>query len=257
MALNQKVRNILLTNDDGIQAEGLRILAEVARKFGNVTIVAPERQCSGMSQKLSIATPMALRRIPDYPVEGVTAYSLDGTPVDCSKVAILKLLPQKPDIIFSGINFGYNAGFDCANSGTIGAVMEGLTLGVPGIAFSNGVPDGAVFNGKGADYSVITATLADIIEELLPLEIEPSAFWNVNFPGCPLSEYKGILRGRTVSQLRPYKDNLEEGVLEDGTPTYTLKDHMITPEEAPEGTDIQAVLNNFTAIGKIYNAMML
>ena len=248
---------ILLTNDDGIQAEGLRVLAETAVKFGDVTVVAPSRQCTGMSQKLTIATPMALRRINDYPVKNVTAYSLDGTPVDCAKVAILKVLPEKPDLLLSGINFGYNSGFDCANSGTVGAVCEAMTLGVPGIAFSNGVPDGEVFTGNGADYSVIEKHLEDIITELLNIEIEAAAFWNVNFPGCPLSEFKGILRNRRVGHLRPYQEDLIEGTLSDGTRTYTRKDHIIDKSDAPEGTDIHALLNNYVSIGKIYNAMML
>ncbi|MDO5445717.1 MAG: 5'/3'-nucleotidase SurE [Eubacteriales bacterium] len=257
MTHNNKKLKILLTNDDGIQAEGLRILAETAVKFGEVTVVAPVRQCSGMSQKLTIATPMALRKINDYPVKNVAAYSLDGTPVDCTKVAILRLLPEKPDIILSGINFGYNAGYDCANSGTVGAVYEAMTLGVPGIAFSNGVPNGAVFSGKGSDYSVVKRYLEEIITELMNTEIESTAFWNVNFPGCPLEEYKGILRGRGVGHIRPYKENLLPGTLEDGTPTYTLKDCLIDKSEAPEGSDIHALLNNYISIGKIHNAMML
>lgn len=257
MTYNRKKLTILITNDDGIHAEGLQVLAEAALSFGEVTIVAPSSQCTGMSQKLTISAPMALRKITDYPVKNVTAYSLDGTPVDCVKAAILRVLPEKPDVVLSGINFGYNAGYDCANSGTVGAVCEALTLGVPGIAFSNGVPNGEVFNGKGSDYSIISEYLGGIIAELLDTEIESSAFWNVNFPGCPLSECKGILRGRTIGHLRPYKDNLEEGVLDDGTPTYTLKDHMIDKSEAPEGSDIHALLNNYISIGKIYNAMML
>ena len=257
MSYHGKQYNILITNDDGIDADGLAILAKAAKDFGHVTIVAPDHQCSGMSQKLTLSTPMALKSVPDYPVDGVDAYSLAGTPVDCAKLAILKLFPQKPDLIFSGINFGFNAGFDCANSGTVGAALEALTLGVPGIAFSNGVPEGSVFNGKGADYTVIERFLPEIIDELLHTEIEPSAFWNVNFPGCPLSELNGILRNRTIAQLRPYKDNLEKGYLPDGTVTYALKDHMIDKSEAPEGSDIHALLNNYISIGKIYNAMMI
>lgn len=257
MTFKQKNLNILVTNDDGINAYGLEILVRTAALFGHVTVVAPVKQCSGMSQKLSISTPMALRRICDYPVDGVEAYSLNGTPVDCAKLSILRIMPQKPDLILSGINFGYNAGFDCANSGTVGAVLEALTLGVPGMAFSNGVPDGAVFNGEGSDYTVIEKYLKEIIEELLHTDIEPSAFWNVNFPGCPLSEFRGILRDRTIGQLRPYKDNFETSILDDGTPAYALEDHMIDASEAPEGSDIHAVLNNYISIGKIYNAMMI
>ena len=244
---------ILITNDDGIYSEGLRILAETALKFGEVTVISPSVQCSGMSQKVTTSVPMSLRKVSDFPIKSIPAYTLDGTPVDCVKVGILGILHDKPDILLSGINFGYNAGFDCANSGTVGAVCEAMTLGVPGISFSNG----GVFNGVNADYSVVKRYLEEVISELLSAEIEDSAFWNVNFPGCPLSECKGILRGRNLCQIHPYKGKLVEATLEDGTQTYMLKCRLIEKNEAPEGSDIHALLNNFVSIGKLYNSMMI
>lgn len=249
--------NILVTNDDGIFADGIMILAETAKKFGDVTVVAPVRQCSGMSQKLTIAQEMEVREIEDYPVKGVKAYSLDGTPVDCVKTAVLKLLPQKPDVVFSGINFGYNAGFDCAYSGTIGAANEALLNGIPAIAYSNGVAWTAVFDGKGANYEVVEEYIEELTAELLNTEIEKSAMWSINFPGCPLDGYKGILRDRKVANLHPYKDNLVEARYEDGRRTYSLRDCIIDVDEAPEGSDIEALLNGYISIGKVYNAMLL
>ena len=254
--MNKKL-NILLTNDDGVRAEGIIHLAEKVKPFGNVTIVAPETQCSGMSQKLTINADLVLRKQESYPVAGVEAYSLSGTPVDCVDVAVTRIMPVRPDYVFSGINYGYNAGFDAASSGTVGASLEALIFGIPTIAFSNGVPEGAVFSGAGANYEVIDATITDIIQELLHTEIEKSAFWNVNFPGCSLAEYNGILRNRSIAQLRPYSQNFIPVTTPDGNKAFRPSDSMISREEAPDGSDIHAVLNNFISIGKIYNNMLI
>lgn len=102
---------ILVVNDDGIQAPGIRKLAELARQFGEVTVAAPKHQCSGMSHRITVDAGLEIARV-DFPVEGVEAYSIDGTPADCVKVAISNIMKEKPDIVFSGINRGYNIGYD-------------------------------------------------------------------------------------------------------------------------------------------------
>ena len=117
--------NILIVNDDGIESPGLRVLAEAAAQIGEVWVVAPEQQCSGMSQKISIFEETPIRRR-ELPIPVRAAWSLGGTPADCVKAAVNHLLPVKADYLFSGINLGYNAGYDVAYSGTIGAAMEGL-----------------------------------------------------------------------------------------------------------------------------------
>ena len=114
---------ILVVNDDGIQAPGIRKLAELARQFGEVTVAAPKHQCSGMSHRITVDAGLEIARV-DFPVEGVEAYSIDGTPADCVKVAISNIMKEKPDIVFSGINRGYNIGYDILYSGTVGAAME-------------------------------------------------------------------------------------------------------------------------------------
>ena len=100
---------ILVVNDDGIEAPGIRKLAELARQFGEVTVAAPKHQCSGMSHRITVDAGLEIARV-DFPVEGVEAYSIDGTPADCVKVAISNIMKEKPDIVFSGINRGYNIG---------------------------------------------------------------------------------------------------------------------------------------------------
>ena len=126
---------ILIANDDGIRSEGIAKLARAAASFGTVWVAAPEHQCSGMSVRLTISekSQMAVYRY-DFPVPVEAAWSVDGTPADCVKVALNALLPFRPDIVLSGINDGLNAGLDVAYSGTIGAATEAAMHGVPAIA---------------------------------------------------------------------------------------------------------------------------
>ena len=150
--------NILVTNDDGIQAQGIGVLAKAASRFGKVTVVAPARQCSAMSHRITLGSPMRLERV-EFPWENVTAYSLTGTPADCVKAALDAILPEKPDVVLSGINHGYNVGFDVVYSGTVGAAMEALMNGIPAIALSQ--------NHLG-NFCIAERYLPQILEELLP-----------------------------------------------------------------------------------------
>ena len=124
---------ILITNDDGINAEGIRVLCAWARTKGDVTVVAPKVEQSGKSHAIDFTRPIEIKRV-DL-MEGVTAYSMDSTPADCVRFAVIGM-KEKYDIIFSGINRGFNLGKDIVYSGTAGAIFEGGRLGIPGIAFS-------------------------------------------------------------------------------------------------------------------------
>lgn len=235
---------ILVVNDDGIEAEGIRRLADCATKFGEVWVVAPARQCSAMSQHITVRENIEVRTA-DFPVMGVKAYSVDGTPADCVKVALNHLLPEKPDIVFSGINEGYNAGYDILYSGTIGAAVEALSNGIPAIAFSSEA------NGI---YDVVDAYLEPITRELLPQQLPANVLWNVNFPGCSLSEYQGILKDRIPSQHQFYLDNYVRTDKENGD--FVLAVRGIPVTEAEEGTDIRAVLDRYISIGVVRNAVI-
>ncbi len=121
---------ILISNDDGIHARGLEVLAEVCRSVGEVTIVAPDREQSGASHSLTLHRPIRPMQRPDG------SYQVDGTPTDCVLLALGQLLNAKPDFVISGINHGPNMGEDVLYSGTVAAAMEGLSLGIPGVAVS-------------------------------------------------------------------------------------------------------------------------
>ena len=119
---------ILVVNDDSIHAPGIVLLAKAAMELGEVTVVAPANQCSAMSQRITIRGDMRVDKVQDFPVPVKAAYKVDGTPADCLKIAMQYLLEEKPDYVFSGINDGYNAGFDIAYSGTLGAAFEAVTF---------------------------------------------------------------------------------------------------------------------------------
>ena len=169
---------ILIANDDGIRSEGIAHLARAAAQFGSVWVAAPERQCSGMSVRLTISetSEMAVYRY-DFPAPVEAAWSVDGTPADCVKVALRALLPFTPDVVLSGINDGMNAGLDVAYSGTVGAATEAALHGIPAIAVS-------MRNDKS--FEVTDHYLPAVLEELLDQPSARGELWNVNFPTCLL-----------------------------------------------------------------------
>lgn len=235
---------ILVVNDDGIDAEGIVRLAGAAKALGEVWVVAPEKQCSAMSQRVTVRGALTAKPVV-FPVDGVTAYSVSGTPADCVKVALTALLPWRPDIVFSGINEGYNAGYDILYSGTIGAATEALSNGIAAVAFSteaNGV------------FDVVDAWLPSIAAALLEKRLPADAMWNVNFPGCSLEEYKGILWDRIPANHALFADRYDKKENADGS--LTLAVNGILRKEADAGTDIRAVLDRYISIGTVYNAVL-
>lgn len=186
--MNKKT-NILIVNDDGIESYGIAKLAAMAANFGDVWVVAPEGQCSGMSQRLTIFSELNVQER-EFPATVRAAYSVSGTPADCVKVALKSLLPVWPDYVFSGINAGFNAGYDIAYSGTVGAAMEAVLHDIPAIAFST-QHDGS--------YEITDKYLMPIAEELMQ-KSNAGEIWNVNFPGGQACDFKGIIRGAEAAQ---------------------------------------------------------
>lgn len=237
---------ILVVNDDGISSPGIKALARVASDLGEVWVLAPSHQCSGMSQKLSIFDELPLREA-DFPVPVKAAWSLGGTPTDCVKIALEHLFDFKPDYIFSGVNDGWNAGFDIAYSGTIGACYEAVMHGVPAIAFSA--------RSRG-DLEIAEKYMPAIARELMDLGQEPGEIWNVNFPSGPVSAVKGILRGRSIAPMQLYNALFTARTHEEG---HRMISQIGVPVEkgiAPEGSDIAAVLDGYISVGKILSPVM-
>lgn len=233
--------NILISNDDGIGAEGIVRLARMAAELGDVWVAAPTSQCSAMSQKLTIFNTIAVEEV-DFPVPVKAAFSIDGTPADCVSLAAARLLPVKPDIMFSGINYGYNAGFDIAYSGTIGAATEAVMRGIPAIAFSE-QHDGA--------HEVADKFMPVLARELMAKPHVPGELWNVNFPGCALDELRGTLYDRKIAGCCLYDNTYDEDITPDGRYGYRIHSKPIAAETAPESSDAQAVLTGYISVGKV------
>jgi 5'-nucleotidase len=172
--------NILVTNDDGILAPGLALLADVCRKVANVTVISPDREQSGTSHSLTLHRPLRPARRPDG------AWQVDGTPTDCVMLAIQALMPERPDFVFSGVNHGPNMGEDVLYSGTVAAAMEAVMLGVPGIGIS--------FAGTRPEtLGTYTDLLAHLVQRITSApNFPPETFLNVNLPLVAAGEVKGI-----------------------------------------------------------------
>ena len=239
---------ILVVNDDSIHAPGIALLAKAAMELGEVTVVAPANQCSAMSQRITIRGDMRVDKVEDFPVPVKAAYKVDGTPADCVKIAMQYLLEEKPDYVFSGINDGYNAGFDIAYSGTLGAAFEAVMNGVPAMAFSNTMH---------SPLDIAETYLVDIIRELMVAGQGRGEVWNVNFPAVAPDQLKGILRDRTVAPIQFYSENYRETKLPDGAVALTGQGSPLTEQdETPAGTDVEAVLKGYISIGKVKCAVM-
>lgn len=233
---------ILIVNDDSITAPGIEKLAKAASCLGEVWVVAPEAQCSALSQKLTLREHLTVRKIEDFPVKAAGAYAVGGTPVDCVKVALAYILKKKPDYVFSGINNGYNAGFDIAYSGTLGAAFEGARSGIPSLAFST---------AGDAHLDAVEPYLLPVIRELLEEKIEPGMIWNVNFPALKNRPLAGILRDRPVAPVSMYQETYIESIQPDGTVRLNCQGIPTPDSMVPAGTDVEAVRRGYISIGKV------
>jgi 5'-nucleotidase len=238
--------NILCSNDDGILAPGLTLLADACRAVADVIVVAPDREQSGTSHSLTLHRPLRPTRRPDG------AYQVDGTPSDCVMLAMEALMPARPDFVFSGVNHGPNMGEDVLYSGTVSAAMEGVMLGVPGVAIS--------FTGHNPETM---ATYRDVLTRLVKRitsapEFPRNMLLNINLPDRPAAEVEGTRVTRLGS--RYFSDSLTR--MQDpwgrdimwiggGTITWTggeESDHVAVAEGYISVTPLQMDLTNFGLI---------
>ena len=236
------MRKILITNDDGIDSEGIVRLTEAAKEFGEVWVVAPLHQRSAASHSITLREPIDVYPH-DFPVKGVRAYSCSGTPADCVRVGGLSVMPYKPDVVLSGINDGYNMATDLQYSATVGAAFEAAFQGWLAIALSE---------RYGGPREVTDAYLSEILKECLDMKVPYDRVINVNFPGCSLGDLNGIRRNCRTSASSIYKDRynvIEE--LEGGGIRYMVEG--VHNEECEEGTDFRALMENYISIGIISN----
>ena len=223
--------DILVTNDDGIEAPGLRALAQKLREVGSVTVVAPAREMSAVSHALTIHEPLRFEHI------GEQSFKVEGTPADCVNLAVVKLLPKPPDVVVSGINRGANVGDDIAYSGTVAGAREAAMLGVPSMAVSLASKD------PGADYSHAAAFAAQLLPVLATKkEWSRRTFLNVNVPDAKV---KGV---RVTSQGRRASWTKVEEKIDPASRIYYWVKQGFTKVEREAISDISAIRDSYISI---------
>lgn len=224
--------HILVSNDDGYGAPGLVKLAKMLEKFGTVTVVAPDSNCSGASHSLTLSKTVAVRQIDER------TFAVTGTPADCVHLALTGLVSQKPDLVVSGINSGQNLGEDVIYSGTVGAAMEGFISGIPSIAVSQ------VQRGWSCLDSAVDVT-EDVIRKLLARVRKQPSLLNVNIPNLPRKELAGIVLTRLGRRQSPRP---AVSTVSPRNSTAWWIGAAGDPAEAGRGTDFHAVQYNFVSV---------
>ncbi|MBC35961.1 MAG: 5'/3'-nucleotidase SurE [Bacteroidetes bacterium] len=228
---------ILITNDDGIHAKGLKYLTSVMRKFGDVLVVASEESNSGQGHAITVRELLRLEKI--HEEEGYREYMTDGTPVDSVKLGEQIVLGKTPDLIVSGINHGSNASVNIVYSGTMAAVIEGCITGIPSIGFS--LND----YSSDADFDVCGPYIEEVVNKVLKEGLKPGVCLNVNIPAVPKEEIKGIKVCRQ-SDAR-WHEQYEHRVDPRNKDYYWLTGYFEKLENNEE-TDQWALDNNYVSI---------
>lgn len=245
---------ILVTNDDGITAPGIRALVDVASSIGEVVVVAPDSPQSGMGHAITVSDPIRLH--PAKVFEGIRAYECSGTPADCVKLAKhVVLKDQLPDICISGINHGSNASINIIYSGTLSAAMEASLEGIPSIGFS------LLDYAYDAEFDAAKPFIKELIEWVLENGMDEGNLLNVNIPNIPREEIKGLKVCRQADAR--WVEEFSEAADPRGQKYYWLTGRFVN-EDPGEDTDIKALekgyisvvpsmhdLTNYKAISKV------
>jgi 5'-nucleotidase len=214
---------ILVTNDDGIYSEGIKVLAEALADVGQVVVVAPDREQSASGHSLTLHRPLRIRKVREH------WFTVDGTPTDCVNMAVQGLLKEDPvDLVVSGINFGPNMGSDVTYSGTVSAAFEASLQRLPALAFSQEVEEGFSFTRSAG-------IARDLVAALIEGELPTDVLLNVNFPAAPPKGVRWTRLGR-----RRYRQTVVEKLDPKGRKYYWIAG---SPEwEHHEGSDHEAVM---------------
>jgi 5'-nucleotidase len=228
---------ILITNDDGIFAKGIRSLYEAAKDFGEVVLVAPDSPQSGMGHAITINHPLRLDPSSMFPE--IESYSCSGTPVDCVKLGIYELLKRKPDLIISGINHGANTSTNVLYSGTMSAAVEGAMEGIPSIGFSL-----CAFEAD-ADFTLAQEVAKKLIGKALEDKMPKGVCLNVNIPKINSSEFKGIRVCKGAHAF--WEDRFDKREDQFGKPYYWLTGDFMNQDRG-ENTDLYWIDNGYATI---------
>ncbi len=233
---------ILISNDDGVFAPGIKALANAMTAVGNCIVVAPSEEQSGVSHAITIRHPVRAHAVPfEVDAGPLEAYSVSGTPVDCVKLAIDQLLPRMPDLVVSGINQGPNAAINTIYSGTVSAALEGAILGVNSIAFSlNAWSDG--------DFDAGKAFVQRIARSVLTHRLPQGVLLNVNIPDLPAEDIKGIAVTRQAESR--WQESFVERIDPMNRPYYWIAGEFVDLDEGDD-TDLAALRNGLIPVTPI------
>ena len=232
---------ILITNDDGVRAKGLRTLDEVAMEFGDVIVMAPAANSSGKSHSLTTERPLRVSEIKKE--DGLQVFACDGTPVDCVKLAVEYFCPRKPDLVLSGINHGSNSSINVLYSGTMGAVIEATALGLDAIGFS------LLNHNPEADFTAAVPYVRHIIGKVLEKGLPVDVSLNVNIPRLAADEIKGI---KVCHEARAqWLDSFEQRVDPQGRPYWWLTGKFVC-NDPPRTSDEWALANGYVSVVPIH-----
>ncbi len=221
---------ILLTNDDGIHAEGLAVLERIARHLSDdIWIVAPETDQSGLAHSLTLSHPLRLREVSER------HYAVTGTPTDCVIMGVRKLMKEPPDLILSGVNAGQNLADDVTYSGTVAGAIEGTLLGIRSIALSQAYDPQ---HGRVLPWNTAENLAPDLLKKLVDVDLPAGTLLNINFPRCETADVEGTevtTQGKLTHGLQV--EQREDGR---GFPYYWLR-FSRRQHEFHDGTDLNAV----------------
>lgn len=229
---------ILVTNDDGISAPGMRALINVMHEIGEVVVVAPDKPQSAMGHAITINSTLYLNKI-SKEGDAITEYSCSGTPVDCVKMAVNEVLKRKPDLCVSGINHGSNSSINVIYSGTMSAAVEAGIEGIPAIGFSLCDYD------WNADFETLNELVKKIALQVLKNGLIEGTVLNVNFPKLKQEEIKGIKICRQAKAM--WQEKFEKRTSPFGKEYYWLSGEFINQDKG-EDTDEWALANGFVSI---------
>jgi len=240
---------ILVTNDDGYSAPGIRALINAVKGLGELVIVAPDKPQSGMGHAITVSATLHINKIN---VEGLMGYSCSGTPVDCVKIAVNKILDRKPDLIVSGINHGSNSSINVIYSGTMSAAVEGAIENIPAIGFS------LCSHSIDADFTAAAEIAKEISARILEKGMPANSCLNVNIPAVDPSLLAGIKVCRQARAV--WEEEFDERIDPQGNTYYWLTGKFIN-HDLGKDTDEWALKNNYVSIVPVesdftdYNSM--
>lgn len=237
-------KNILITNDDGVDSPGLMALATELEKIGKVTVLAPDHNWSASGHVRTLERPLRVKET--CLVNGMPAFAADGSPADCVALGLRGFLDHKPDLIVSGINTSANLGEDVSYSGTVAAAMEAVIWGLPAVAVSLDSPAG---RRSARDYTPAAYHAGLVAKKIFQNGLKAGTLLNVNIPALPLDQILGIRATRLGKRI--YHDHVEKRIDPRGNSYYWIAGKV--PDGCPDaGSDIAAITQGFISVTPIH-----